>query len=82
MPAELLSAGVLEQSDDIAVFILDGGDQPASANILDLLKCLSSSVHEVLQTFPDVLNMIVGSRSLLMAVGSRPISWLPTLKPT
>ncbi|MEJ2596774.1 MAG: hypothetical protein P8Z00_00500 [Anaerolineales bacterium] len=42
MTTELL----LDQAHKVAVFVYDGGGQPASANVLDRLNCLCTGVHE------------------------------------
>ena len=58
----------MDQSDDIAVLVFDGSDQPASADVLDLLDRRCSGVHEGLQAFPDIVDVIVDGHALLVPV--------------
>lgn len=69
MSTELLSGRVLDQPDEVAVFVFDGCDQSASPNVLDLLNCLCAGIHEQLQTFLDIVHVIIGRHSLLVTIG-------------
>src|SRR5262245_28329273 len=56
---------LLDQPDNITVGIFGRGDQPASTNVFDLLDCLCSGVHEGLQTFLDIVHVIIDCHPFL-----------------
>src|SRR5512135_1254864 len=61
----------LDQTNDIPIQVDYASDQLASANILDILAHLCAGLLQVLQGFPDVVDVIVAKRTqhaLLQAV--------------
>jgi hypothetical protein len=77
--------GGLDESDAVAVCVFHGSDQLAPADVLHLLQRLRASVEERLQRLLDIVDVPVADGPVipwLWPLGSRPMSWPSTLKPT
>src|SRR5213082_966959 len=67
-----MQSRLLHEPDDVAICVFYRGNQPPSADILDLLECFCPGTQERLQTLLDVINLPVGDRSghpLAVAMG-------------
>src|SRR6266567_3541886 len=62
-------SGLLEEADEVAVRVLDRGDQPSAAHVLDVLVHLGAGVEERLQGGLDVADVEVADGAALVAAG-------------
>nr|MBA3532327.1 hypothetical protein [Ardenticatenales bacterium] len=67
MPVNELLGWILDQADDISLGVLDGGNEPVTAHILDLLYTFRTRVEERLEATLDVIDVVVGGRTGLVS---------------
>src|SRR6266496_1997270 len=65
-------SGVLQDADEVAVRVLDRGDQPAAAHVLDVLVQLRAALEQRLQRALDAGDVVVDDGAALVAVRVEP----------
>ena len=66
--ASARASGVLQDADEVAVRVLDRGDQPAAAHVLDVLIHLRAGLEQRLQRAFDIGDVVVDDGTALVAV--------------
>lgn len=59
------ASGVLQEADEVAVRVLDRGDHPSAAHVLDILVHLGAGLDERLQGALDVADVEIGDGAAL-----------------
>ncbi|MGO9187980.1 MAG: hypothetical protein ACLP8X_05885 [Streptosporangiaceae bacterium] len=59
----------MQQADQVAVRVLDRGDQPSAGHVLDVLVHLGAGLEQGLQGALDVADVEVADGAALVAVG-------------
>src|SRR6266567_297692 len=62
-------SGLLKEPDEVAVRVLDRGDQPAAAHVLEVLVYLGAGLEERLQGALDVTDVVIADGAALVAAG-------------
>src|SRR4249919_2948025 len=65
-------SAVLQDADEVAVRVLDRGDQPAAAHVLDVLVQLRAALEQRLQRALDVGDVVVDDGAAPVAVRVKP----------
>ncbi len=74
--------GGLDEADDVAVGVFDGGDQGAAADVLDGFVLLGAGSEKLMEAGVDVLDLPVAEepgKPRVWPLGSRPRRWSPML---
>jgi hypothetical protein len=72
----------LDEADDVAVGVFDGGDQGAAADVLDGFVLLGAGGEKLMEAGVDVLDLPVADgagEAAVWPLGSRPRRWSPML---